>query len=197
MQPSILVTNGDENGGVHPRAKWARITADHIMALFDLSAAPEAKLAEVRAFEDRLIALLTDHHGRVKEHTRAAIRDHGKVPAAPDGEGGGGQPPAQASSDPRPHLQEPLNEILALARGTSFEPAFATPAVQAAITAVLANHFATSIEIEHEWHAHRCAGRAGQEHLALFGAIQNPDAVRFRHRPGGRRDLAAAARGEG
>jgi hypothetical protein len=175
MQPTIMITNGDENGGVHPREKWAAVSTAAIMRLFGVApGTDEVKLSELRAFEAAVLTICTDHHGRVKEFTRQCILDHGK-----DG--------FELSSSSDPLVDEPLLEIVRAAKPYSFAGGIASVAAMDRIRGILR----TSIEIEHEWHCHRVHGSVHAEHAEKFGDIVNPPAVRHRHR----RKLAAQAEG--
>lgn len=60
MRMWILVTDG----GPHPPEKWAEVTASQVIDIS--STAPESKLSEARAYERRIVGILTRHHANAQ-----------------------------------------------------------------------------------------------------------------------------------
>lgn len=160
MIGQVLITNGDENGGVHPPAKLAGAYARNVMEMFAVSPeAGAAKIAEVKAFEAKVVAILTTHHEKAQNVTRVAIR----AGAVHDDHGA--------------HVDEAMADIVAAAAPFSFAPAMASEAVRQHLLVELTTAFKTTLHIEHSWHADRLAGRAHAEHMRLHGHATNPAAV--------------------
>lgn len=137
---------------------WAEISADQII---DISArAPETKLSEATQFRQRLVELLTYHHSLVQERERDKLSKAGATHL-------------RSELDQVPDVEDPVAEIVRLARGLSFEGHFANPQTQDYLRSLLASNFATVMHIER----------------SLF-ADKNPrsrdaKAFRARHHPGG------------
>ncbi len=150
----VLVTDG----GPHPPEKWAEVTASQIVD--DIAThAPQTGVGESQEFRDKLVAILTPHHGRVQESERGALVH---VPGR-----------MQHDLDPTPHLSDPLAEIVAAAQGHTFGAYFTRPETQEYLRRVIGTHFATAMQIERSWHADRNPN--------------TPEARAFRatHHPGG------------
>jgi hypothetical protein len=150
----VLVTDG----GPHPPEAWAEVTADQII---DIAAtAPDAKLAEARAFRKALVSILTGHHGKVQAHERGQIEAHGTERLSHD-------------LDPTGHVSDPVDEIVEAAKGLSFEEHFQTPETREYLRRLVASHFATAMHIERAWHADR---NPESEHAQAFRAAHHPEA---------------------
>jgi len=150
MTVGVLVTDD----GPHSPADWARATADQIV---DISAeAEETKIREAERFRGQLVALLTHHHERVQSSESARLADSARY-AEP--------------LDPSEYVDVPVREIVDLASGYSFADHFANPETQQYLRDVLASHFATSMNIERRWHAHRNESEAGIAYLAAAQSV--------------------------
>ncbi len=146
MQPSIMVTDG----GPHPAEKWAQVTASQIVDI--ASTAPDVLLREAREFEAKLIQLLQRHHSLVQSHERSGLDTHGPERLATD-------------IDTSSHLGGAAREIIALAKGTSFEAHFAKPEVAAYLERVIHEHFHHSMHVERQWYA---GANSDHPHAAAF-----------------------------
>lgn len=132
MKLGVLITDG----GPHPPDKWAEVTADQIIQISE--SAEAGKLAEARAFRDKIVKALTPHHGKVQHHERGQLKAHGDKHFA-------------SELNPLPFIEEALAEIVAAAKGLSFEAHFAKPETLKYVGDVLASHFATAQHIERAW----------------------------------------------
>lgn len=149
----VLITNGDENGGIHPPAKWAEVTHGHIMQMFAGSKAPHSEILE---FGDRLKTLLETHHADVQLHVRDGIAK------------------GEYRDDVTAHRDTAVDEIVTLARQYSFGEG--VHANRGYLHDRVGNHMATSVAVEHAWHEDRHEGRAHPEHMALFGHLMHEGA---------------------
>jgi hypothetical protein len=152
--PSILITNGDENGGVHPPEKWAAVTAGRLIEIAE--GAEGGLVAEAKALKARFVEILTAHHGKAQQTARDSIVE------------GAAHCHCNAKSG------RALGALIGAATGTSFEAHFARPEVQAAARDAIRADMTHAMQIDHDWHEHRLAGRAHAEHDRLFGHIVNP-----------------------
>jgi hypothetical protein len=150
MNVGCMITNG----GPHPPAKWASVTAAQIIDI--ASSGPATLLAEARAFQAKIEGLLAGHHGLAQSHERAALAAEGTQRLAGDIDTGG-------------HVPDAVDDILAAARGTSFAAHFAQPQVQAYLRRLLHEHFHHSMWIERSWHADAHPDHA---HAKAFRAAQ-------------------------
>jgi hypothetical protein len=139
MQLGVLATDG----GPHPPEKWAEATADQIIDIG--STAPQALLSEARTLRAKLVAILTPHHDRVQQHERGALAAKGDAHL-------------ETPLDPSPHIDDPVAEIVAAAKGTSFAAHFQRPEVQQYLRDLIGHHFASAMHIERQWHPHRRQG---------------------------------------
>ena len=128
------------DGGSHPPEKWAEVTASQIVQIAE--SAPEGRSAEARALRDKIVAVLTDHHGRAQDKEKAALAEHGHARLGHD-------------LDPSEHIDDALPAVVAAANGTSFAEHFARPDVQDYLRRVLHKDFGTAMHIERSWHADR------------------------------------------
>jgi hypothetical protein len=132
MQVGVLITEG----GPHPPEKWADVTAGQII---DISAQAQGPmLAEANEFRAKLVQLLTGHHDLVQQHERDRLEQHHDYMMAP--------------LDPTQHLDDPVEEIVRLSRGTSFQGHFAKPETQRYLRECLAHNFASAMHVERLWH---------------------------------------------
>ncbi|BCP53773.1 hypothetical protein K32_23900 [Kaistia sp. 32K] len=131
--------------GPHSAEQWAEVTASQIVSLEATAGVP------ARKFELKVIEILEQHHAAVQVHERGKIKTekHGRCGNAPD---------------PSEHIEAALAEIVEAAKGTPFEAHFAKANVQAYLTNVLGQHFATSMQIERDWYLH--PGEVGDAHRA-------------------------------
>lgn len=136
MQVGILKTDG----GTHPADKWAWATATHLVSVDPNADALIQRNAAT--LQLRIAEALEGHHGAVQKQERAGLRQNGDDHLA-------------TAIDPLPFVEQALADIVAVAKGSRWEPQFNDPAIQDQMRAVLATHFATSQHIERSWHAGR------------------------------------------
>ena len=126
------------DGGPHPPAKWAAVTADGVL---DIAAtAPDTLLREATEFKRKVVDVLTRHHGLVQDHGRTGLATEGTDRLA-------------SPIDTSGLIPDAVDDIIALGRGTSFEAHFAKPETRAYLEDLLHNHFHHSMYIERSWHA--------------------------------------------
>lgn len=150
MEIFALVTDD----GPHPPEKWARVTANLIMGNVGRRS-KSVTLHDAQAFEEKLLALLTNHHGRAQRHERAAIETEGTERLA-------------GSIDTSGHIPDAVDDIIALAKGTSLDEYFSrseevvvnddgtTTTVLSTrdfLERLLHQHFHNVMHIERSWHA--------------------------------------------
>lgn len=152
--PSILITNGDENGGVHPPGKWADVTAGRLIQIAET--AEGGLVADAKALRAKFVEILAHHHGKAQQTARDSIVE------------GAAHCHCNAKSG------RALDALVAATKGTSFEAHFARPDVQAYVRQAIRDDMGHAMRIEHDWHEHRLAGRAHEEHMRLFGPVCNP-----------------------
>lgn len=138
------------DGGPHPAEVWAQVTASQIIDI--ASSASDVMLKEAREFEAEVVKALTTHHSNVQQTERAAIKKHGVARLTHE-------------IDTHDHLKDAIDDIIKLARGTSFGPHFAKPEVRAYLEKLLHEHFHHSMTIERSWHAD---ANADHEHAIAF-----------------------------
>lgn len=136
MRVGVLITNG----GPHSPQDWAQVTAGQIIDIGSQS--PAALLAEARAFEAKIVAVLTRHHELVQQHERSQLGAQGSARLAGD-------------LDPTAHIPDAVDDIVAASRGTSFAAHFAQARVRDYLERLVGGHFASSMHIERLWHADR------------------------------------------
>ena len=153
---NILVTDG----GPHSAEKWAEATSSHIVDIAQ-HVAGEKRAAAVK-LQAAIIDILEGHHTTVQNGERAKLA------------GVTGHDRLQAELDPEHHLslEQVVAEIIAAANGTPWEADFnyagqeahfgeegehypRIPSMAENLTALLSNHFASSMHIERSWHADR------------------------------------------
>lgn len=131
----IMITNG----GPHPPAKWAVVTAEHICPID--GAMEGDRLLEARQLQVKIAQALIPHHTAVQDHERGCLKadgdDHFNTPLGP-------QPD---------HLDAAVDAIVAASVGSPWESHFAKPEVQAAVRQEVGRHFTTVQDVERQWHA--------------------------------------------
>lgn len=183
MRVGIMTTNG----GPHPADKWALVTAGQIME--GVFGKDTAETIGARKLEIALLDILLDHHGKVQTRERGKISEHGMDRLF-------------HPVDPREHCAAVVAEIVAEAKkigrveiadpekpgqtktvdlGAHFEK----PEVQQVLAGLIGAHFATSMDIERQWHADRNKdhpdARAFREaHTAHGGAHVHAHAHKYR-----------------
>jgi hypothetical protein len=155
MRGTVLVTDD----GPHPPEEWARITASQIIDI--ASTTPETRLHEARAFETRVVEILTGHHALVQERERGGLKTEG---------------PERLTNeiDTSDHVPDAVDDIMTAARGTSFASHFAKPEVRAYIERLLHEHFHHAMHIERQWHAD---AHPDHPHARAFKAAMLGEAV--------------------
>jgi hypothetical protein len=146
MEVGILKSDG----GSHTPDMWAQITASQIINI--ASSAPEILLSEARSFEQKLITLLTDYHDQVQKDEQAVLAKEGCEHL-------------NEHIDTSKHLHDCLDEVIKLAKGTSFANHFDKPETKAYIERVIHEHFHHSMHIERSWHADK---HPDHEHSKIF-----------------------------
>lgn len=169
------------DGGPHPPEKWARVTASQIIDI--AASAPEALLREARAFEEKVVGILEGHHGLVQVHERTSLETQG----------------TERLADPintEGHVPDAVDDIIAAAKGTSFEAHFnlpqrqepqldnegnqvrdvdgnpmivTVPSTREYLEQLLHQHFHHSMHIERSWHAD---ANPDHPHSIAFKAVQ-------------------------
>lgn len=134
MQMTLMMTDG----GPHPPEKWAAVTVRGVLNIAE--SAPDALLREAREFENKAVAILTKHHALIQDHERAGLVTEGPDRLASD-------------IDPSGHIPDAVDDIIALAKGTSFAAHFDNPETRSYLNQLLHEHFHHSMWIERSWHA--------------------------------------------
>lgn len=135
----VLITNDAAN---HSPADWAAATADRLVQVGPHASAT-IRSAGMR-LEARIIDILAPHHQTVQNAERELLTNKGDPHFDADH--------FEAHQDT---AEAAVADIVAAAKGTPFETVFASEAGQQAIRETIASHFATSANIERQWHARR------------------------------------------
>ena len=132
----ILVTNN----GTHSPEKWAMITAEEI---FDTnnSALTGDRLISAQKFQLSLAEALSVHHEKVQIDEQVKLQQDVNDIHAPF-----------TAND---YLDDVINDVITVSKGTQWEAHFAKPEVQDAVKQVVGNHFTSSQHIERLWHSDR------------------------------------------
>ena len=167
MQVGIMATDG----GPHPPAKWARTTAAAIMDHVGRRA-PLVSFQDAQAFEEKVFELLARHHALAQDHEKAALITEGTERLAS---------PVVTSG----HVPDAVDDIVALAKGTTLEAHFNSPgqtvdngdgtattilSTRAFLERLLHEHFHHSMLIERSWHAD---AHLDHPYAVAFKTIQN------------------------
>lgn len=135
MQVGVMITNG----GPHPPDKWAEMTANQIVQVSPTADSPMAIAA--RALEAKIKDALEGHHARVQTIERDLLdKDEERL---------------AAMIDPSRHLDIAVKAVVDAANGTMWQTHFAEPQIQEYVKRLLAQHFATVMDIERDWFARR------------------------------------------
>jgi hypothetical protein len=160
MRVGILKTDN----GPHAAEDWAVATADRVldMVQVDKDSPRVAGLeAAKRKFENAIIDILEKGHGAVHTVERAAIASSGADRLS-------------APLDAAAHVDDPFAAIVAASKGTPLEAHFAKPEIQSELKVLLAQHFATSMDIERSWHADRLLkADPSDEHAKAYQTARN------------------------
>jgi hypothetical protein len=133
MQVGVLITDG----GVHPPETWAEVTANQII---DISrTAKGALLEEAEGFRSRIVQALVGYHRLVQEYEREQLSKDDRH--------------MLSKLDPTPHIDDPVEDIVRLGRGTSFAQHLAKPETQDYLRRLVGGHFCTVMHIERLAHA--------------------------------------------
>lgn len=157
MSGRVVVMATD--GGPHAPDKWAVVTAEHIVDIDPmLQQRDSGRYMAARRLQIAVAGALVPHHAKVQRHEQ----DHLKRSAER----------FSAELDASEHLDDAIAAIQAAARGTLWEAHFQDPAVVDAMCFELHRHFATSMDIERQWHARRNKDLPeGQKYLAAVHPV--------------------------
>lgn len=147
MQLGVMITDG----GAHPPEKWAVMTAETIFPLGDALKGDRALLA--RKVQLAIAEALMPHHESHQDNERAALETHGDAHL-------------DRAHDPIPRAEEALEAVKNCIRGTPWEDKIMDAAWLNLVGGILATHFATSADIERQWHCHRNPSEKAQAFLA-------------------------------
>lgn len=161
MQPSILITDG----GPHPPAKWANLTAERIFVISD-DIAPERRSMALR-LQAAIADALLPHHTSIQDDERGKLDERGLEHLATDHDG---------HHDCMEHV---MSDIRAAAAGTPWAAHFYDPSVEEAIRGEVAAHMIEIQKIERQWHCDRCDDK-NHPHVeayraALVGTLLPPE----------------------
>ncbi len=134
MEMTIMLTDG----GPHPPEKMAANTLSGVIDL--VATSPDALLREEREFKAKATVVLTRHHGLAQNHERTGIATEGTDRLA-------------TNIDTSAHVPDAVDDLIALAKGTSFAAHFAKPETRAYLEQLLHEHFHRSMWEERSWHA--------------------------------------------
>lgn len=154
MKVGFMITEG----GPHSAEKWPAVTASQIIQIAAEASGEQAVAG--RRLELKILDILEAHHKAVAAHECCKLDDHGTD-----------RYEHEICCDE--HLEAPVNEIVAAAKGTPFEAHFAAQRTQDYIRAVLNQHFSTSMHIERCWHDKRRADAAGETPWHVQKAMEN------------------------
>jgi hypothetical protein len=136
----ILITNH----GTHPPEKWAELSADQIVEISPH--APPGVQVEGNAFRDELVQLLVAAHDGLLKFEQEQLDKHGAArfsePIDPD--------ESQLVNSTVQAIVT-LSERFSHFDGTTFGEHYRRPDRMAYLRRVLANNFATQIDIERSW----------------------------------------------
>jgi hypothetical protein len=127
------------NGGPHPPRQWALITAGQIIQIAATAQGAQADAA--RDLQARLVDVLESFFNVAQENERAALAEHGDRLL-------------EQPLDPTGYLDAAVGAVVD-AIDPQFRDHFAQPHVRDYLRILLGQHFATSMNIERQWHAAR------------------------------------------
>lgn len=136
MQYGVMITNG----GAHPPEKWAIATAEQICPVSD--ELQGSRLIEAKRVQLAVMEAILPHHKAHQDNERHQLKTAGD--AVLDGD-----------HNPMPRAEEALQAVIACLAGSPWEDKTKDKAWQGVVGGVLATHFATSADIERQWHCHR------------------------------------------
>lgn len=132
----VMITDG----GPHPAEKWATVTAAQLFQIDQKLDGSRLLLAQRTQLA--IAEALLPHHANAQSAERDALTQKGDARLA-------------EPHDPIPAAIDALDAVVACMRGTPWEEKTADPEWKAAAGSVLASHFATSADIERQWHVSR------------------------------------------
>lgn len=147
MQYGILITDG----GAHPPEKWAVATGEMICPIDpkkdDAIVAKRTQLAVIDA--------LLPHHTDTQNSERAALSAKGDDRLA-------------EAHDPVPAAEAALEAVIAVLKNSPYAAKTEDPEWRKQVGQVLASHFATSANIERQYHCHRNPSEKSKAFLAAI-----------------------------
>jgi hypothetical protein len=125
------------SGGPHPPDVWAAITASQIIQV-----TPRAQDGQGTALQLEILGILESAHKCAQDTERALLAERGDARLA-------------EPLDPRNYIALAMMGILRAAEGSEFAEHFAQDHVRDYLYQLLGNHFATTMNIERQWHVAR------------------------------------------
>jgi hypothetical protein len=125
------------NNGPHPPDVWAAITAAQIIQI-----APRAQNGQGSALQLEILGILETAHKCAQETERALLAERGAARL-------------DEPLDPRDYIALAMLGILRAAEASEFAEHFAQDHVRDYLYQLLGNHFATTMNIERQWHVAR------------------------------------------
>jgi hypothetical protein len=125
------------SGGPHPPDIWAAITTAQIIQV-----AAKAQNGQGSELRRRILQILEAAHRCVQDTERALLAQYGDARVG-------------APLDPRSYIGVALMGILDAAEHSEFAAHFAQDHVREYLYQLLGNHFATTMNIERQWHVAR------------------------------------------
>lgn len=151
MQVGVMVTNG----GPHPPEKWAVTTAEQI---FPISQDMEgSRFVQAKEVQLAIVKALLPHHGGVMS------REQGKLAESHDR--------LDEAYDPEHRVDAALAEVIACVKGSPWEAKTEDPAWRHEVGNVICSHFATVMDVERQWHAHKNKSAKGDAFLASKNGV--------------------------
>lgn len=147
MQLGVMITDG----GAHPPEKWAVMTAEIIFPLSEALKGDRAILA--RKVQLAITEALLPHH---YDHI---IDEQSALKAVGDDH-------LDKAYDPIPRAEEALEAVKSCLRNTPWEDKLKNEEWLRTVGGILASHFATSADIERQWHCHRNPSERAKAFLA-------------------------------
>ena len=129
----IMITNG----GSHPPEKWAMVTAERI---FDIGGSVAGdRLIQAQKLQLAIAEVLMPHHEKIQSTERTKLDEDSKHLLAP--------------TDATDYLDDIMDDIVKVSKGTPWQDHFKRPEVQDAARRIIMADIATVQHVERMWHA--------------------------------------------